>query len=106
MDNYARQVETKGLTIPYYDYLLTRSTLTPNSGKLQYVRTVGGANRICTRIIIANTIQSGNADLSNIDNIYNSQYKTPASNDPLQIQIKYNDRNLFPRPLENQALLF
>eukprot|EP01044_Picomonas_judraskeda_P013970 COSAG03_NODE_2174_length_3048_cov_1.355036_2_plen_444_part_00 len=106
MDNYARQVETQGLTIPYYDYLLTRTTLQPDSSDhLQFVRTVGGANRICTKLIIANTVEQGNANLDTIDNIYNSVYKT-VGNVPIKIQIKYNDRNLFPRPLENQALLF
>jgi transcriptional repressor NrdR len=46
-----RQVETAGLTIPYYDYLLTRSTLTPATNKLTFTRTLGGANRICTKLI-------------------------------------------------------
>ena len=41
-----------------------------------------------------------------VDNVFNSQYKTFDSADTIKVQIKYNDRNLFPRPLENSALLF
>jgi hypothetical protein len=114
MDNYARQVETQGLTIPYYDYLLTRSSLTPATNRLNFIRTVGGANRICTKIIIANTEEFDTNCVSLIDNIYNSSRKFAKAqsdtvglyNDMFKIQIKYNDRSLFPRPLENQALLF
>ena len=74
MDNYQRQVETAGLTIPYYDYLLTRSTLTPATNKLTFTRTLGGANRICTKLILANT--NDVKDVNSVDNVYNSQYKT------------------------------
>ena len=107
MDNYQRQVETAGLTIPYYDYLLTRSTLTPATNKLTFTRTLGGANRICTKLILANT--NDVKDVNSVDNVYNSQYKTVGDDvtvERLKVQIKYNDRNLFPRPIENSALMF
>ena len=99
MDNYARQVETQGLTIPYYDYLLTRSSLTPATNRLNFIRTVGGANRICTKIIIANTEEFDTNCVSLIDNIYNSSRKFAKTqsdtvglyNDMFKIQIKYND---------------
>eukprot|EP01045_Picozoa_sp_COSAG04_P007738 COSAG04_NODE_412_length_14743_cov_74.925294_2_plen_465_part_00 len=107
MDNYQRQVETSGLTIPYFDYLLTRSTLTPAANKLTFTRTLGGANRICTKLILANT--NAAKDVDSVDNVYNSQYKTVGDDvtvERLQVQIKYNDRNLFPRPIENSALMF
>ena len=104
LDNYSRQVETTGLTIPYFDYLLTRTTVTPANNQLTFTRTLGGANRICTKLIIANT--NSDLDVSSVDNVYNSQYKTFDSADTIKVQIKYNDRNLFPRPLENSALLF
>eukprot|EP01043_Picozoa_sp_COSAG02_P016504 COSAG02_NODE_728_length_17995_cov_52.042244_10_plen_142_part_00 len=47
--------------------------------------------------------------VSLLDNIYNSTRRPnadPTADNLFKIQIKYNDHNLFPRPLENQALLF
>ena len=84
------------------------------TNRLNFIRTVGGANRICTKIIIANTQEFDTNCVSLIDNIYNSSRKFAKAqsdtfglyNDMFKIQIKYNDRSLFPRPLENQALLF
>ena len=84
------------------------------TNRLNFIRTVGGANRICTKIIIANTQEFDTNCVSLIDNIYNSSHKFAKAqsdtfglyNDMFKIQIKYNDRSLFPRPLENQALLF
>jgi hypothetical protein len=107
MDNYARQVETQGITIPYYDYLLTRSNLLPQANTLNFVRTVGGANRICTKMIVANTREFRTNCIAEFNNVYNSTTKNSADpSDKVEIQIKYNDHNLFPRPLSNQALLF
>ena len=115
MDNYQKQIETSGLTIPYFDYLLTKSTVTPAANKVTFTRVLGGANRICTRLIIANTAETRDLgtntagdrvtdklSLTAIDNIYNSQF--PASD--IEMQLKYNDRNLFPRPIKSTAELF
>lgn len=105
MDTYQRQIETKGLTIPYVDHVLVKNTIALTANAMtNYTRNLGCANRMVSKVIIANTNE--NQGTASYSNVYNSQWHNPTDQGDMQINLKYNDRNVWPRDLDNQAHLY
>ena len=105
MDTYQRQIETKGLTIPYVDHVLIKNSITlATNAMTNYTRNLGCANRMVSKVIIANTNE--NQSTASYSNVYNSQWNQPTTQGDVQINLKYNDNSVWPRDLENQAHIY
>ena len=105
MDTYQRQIETKGLTIPYVDHVLIKNSITLTTNAMSnYTRNLGCANRMVSKVIIANTNE--NQSTASYSNVYNSQWNQPTTQGDVQINLKYNDNSVWPRDLENQAHIY
>ena len=104
MDNYEAQIAKTGLTIPIVEYgLVKTSVLKDASQDCLIVRNIGGANRLVSKIIVMNS-EAGHSQTS----LYNDFGSSLASKtgQSFQYNIKYNNRNLYPRAVDNAAHAF
>ena len=104
MDNYEAQIAKTGLTIPILEYGLVKMTVARDSDEdVKILRNIGGANRMVTKVIIMNSETGKTREV-----LFNDFGSSLVSKDDASFRynIKYNDRNLYPRNIDNIALAF
>ena len=109
MDTYQRQIENKGFQLSILDHVLVKNSLTLSAHAIDsYTRNLGCANRMVNKVIIANTNDSHST--AAMSNTYNSQSNTYDAGDAhrgdLRLNLKYNDRNVWPRDIDSHAHVF
>jgi hypothetical protein len=103
MDNYEAQIAKTGLTIPILEYGLVKMTVALVSDDVKILRNIGGANRMVTKLIIMNSETGKTRQV-----LFNDFGSSLVSKDgaTFRYNIKYNDRNLYPRNIDNVAHAF
>jgi len=104
MDNYEAQIAKTGLTIPILEYGLVKMTVARDSDEdVKILRNIGGANRMVTKLIIINSETGKTREV-----LFNDFGSSLVSKDDatFRYNIKYNDRNLYPRNINNVAHAF
>jgi hypothetical protein len=105
MDTYQRQIETKGFQIPIFDHVLIRNSIALSGNDiLNYTRNLGCANRMVNKVIVANTNE--NQGSTSMNNTFNSQWNSPVDHGDFLLNLKYNDRFVWPRDIDNRAHAF
>ena len=95
MDNYETQIRSKGLTIPFLEYALVKTSVAKDaSNNITLIRNVGGANRIVSKVVVTNA----NPAFSK-ETLYNEYGSDCGAS--FELNLKYNDRFLYPRPITN-----
>jgi len=110
MEAYARQ--NQALQFAYVDYRLAKRTITEVSGR-NLILNIGGAGRICNKVVQMLTLDSDSGDVSPLAN-FNSTGPAPnltleditSSNGSLTYNLRYNDHFLFPVDVNNSARHF
>ena len=105
MDTYQRQIETKGFQIPIFDHVLIRNSIALTGNDIaNYTRNLGCANRMVNKVIVANTNE--NQGSTSMNNTFNSQWNSPVDHGDFLLNLKYNDRFVWPRDIDNRAHAF
>ena len=114
MTSYANA--NRSITMNHFDYRHSKVSVSATSANdTTQIRNLGGAGRIVTKVITG--LQSDSASESSVLNVYNSispeqKYlfgQKPAAgkhNGSLTVNLKYNDRFLFPIDVTNPARQF
>lgn len=109
MDNYESQMRTSGLTIPYLDYAMVKTSVPIkkvgtnfflNTENGQFIRNLGGANRLVSKVVVMTT-----NDQINTNNSLFNQYGSDCGKQ-FSYNLKYNDRFLYPLAVDNFANAF
>jgi len=103
MDNYEAQIAKTGLTIPILEYGLVKMTNKLVDDDITILRNIGGANRMVTKVIIMNS-ETGKTRQVLFNDFGSSLVSKEAAT--FRYNIKYNDRNLYPRNVNNVAHAF
>ena len=103
MDNYEAQIAKTGLTIPILEYGLVKMTNKIVDEDITILRNIGGANRMVTKVIIMNS-ETGKTRQVLFNDFGSSLVSKDAAT--FKYNIKYNDRNLYPRNVNNVAHAF
>jgi hypothetical protein len=110
MDAYA--VNNRNITINHFDYRHSKVSVSSTTAASTQIRNLGGANRIVTKVITG--LQSDASDDLSILNQYHSMCPqvnyvrgdTTGTNGVTTMNIKYNDRFLYPIDVTNPARHF
>ena len=99
MDSYKNKARTDGLTIVFNEHQLVKSSLTVANAQ-NYTRNLGGASKQVDSIIIAQYKTTGDG-LDQTQCLLNRFVSVaPTDTTPDKLNIKFNDRNLFPQSRE------
>jgi hypothetical protein len=98
MDNYEAQMRTSGLTIPYLEYAMVKTTVARATMDAGFIRNIGGANRLVSKVVVMNAADAA-TDFGKVETLYNEFGSDCA--DAFELNIKYNDRFLYPRAITN-----
>jgi hypothetical protein len=110
MEQYASQ--NQNLQFAYVDYRLAKRTVTESSGR-NLILNIGGAGRICNKVVQMLTFDADDGDLSVLAN-FSSVGPAPdvtlenvaSKNGSLTYNLRYNDHFLFPVDVDNNARHF
>lgn len=110
----------KKLQFTFFDYRLSKMSLTEAQAETQIVRNIGGAGRIVTKVIcglaneVNDTLANGGANSKSLLNKFNSQcsQRLYAASNGTEAQgkttsnLKFNDHFLYPVDRDNTAVHF
>lgn len=116
MEQYAQQNAT--MTFSYVDYRLAKRSVSSSASGSEVatgetIMNVGGAGRICSKLIcmlscddITNVNLLGNYHSFGMMRDYTNATQTSRFNGSLTANVKYNDKFLYPKDIDNVARLF
>ena len=100
----------RNLTFSYFDYELSKFTVNQADGNNGFIRSVGGAGKLVTKMICGlnqdSTDEAASTGLIGRTGVVHPQPDNVTPNDRVQTNVRYNDRYLYPITVTNDSYHF